>query len=126
MIKNLLIPVVCLLLNGYAYSQPREVKLQMSLGNQNGLTVDIPEAESGDIEKSWKKYTKEFGKITKIKKTDELMIANANIPSIQSTVPMDLYAIITDYNITVFFDLKPGFLNSSEHGSDFNNAKTFM
>jgi hypothetical protein len=106
--------------------QAREVTLQMSMGNQSGITIAIPEAESRDIEKIWKKYTKDYGKLIKVKKTDELVIQNASIPSILPNMPLDMYSVIEDYGITVFIDLKPGFINSTDHPDAFNNAKSFM
>lgn len=50
------------------YSQCQEVKQQMSLGIQSGIQVTIPEAEPKFIDKVWKKYTKEYGKLSKNKK----------------------------------------------------------
>ncbi len=98
----------------------------MSLGIQNSLSVNIPDAESNTIEKLWKKYTKDYGKLTKNKKAEEMILVDATIPSINGTNKMDVYTIIEDHNITAFFDLKNGFLNSTDHPNEFKGASEFI
>lgn len=107
-------------------AQVIENKLQMSLGIQNSLSVNIPDAESNTIEKLWKKYTKDYGKLTKNKKAEEMILVDATIPSINGTNKMDVYTIIEDHSITVFFDLKTGFLNSTDHPNEFKGAGEFI
>ena len=53
-------------------AQTQEVKQQMSLGIQNGISVNIPDADAKFIDKIWKKYTKDYGKLSKNKKAESI------------------------------------------------------
>jgi hypothetical protein len=110
----------------FVFGQVNETKLQMSLGMQNGLRISIPEAKEDLIDKVWKKYTKDYGKLVKNKKAKEEMIEGANIPNISKGNPMDVYAMTEDYSISVFFDLRSGFLNSTDHPDAYAGASAFL
>ncbi len=106
-------------------AQTLEVERQMSLGIQNGIQVSLPTFEDKYIEKVWKKYTKEFGKFEKNKKTDEILVVKAKIASIRGD-EMDIYSSISDGQIISYFFIKSGFLNSKDHPKEFESAKNFM
>ncbi|MEP7196758.1 MAG: hypothetical protein ABI851_09565 [Saprospiraceae bacterium] len=106
-------------------AQTTEVNRQMSLGLHNGISVTMPIVEAKFIEKVWKRYTKDFGKVEKNKKASEIYILNAKINSIR-TEGLDLYASIADNEILAFFDVKNGFLNSTEYPKEFEAASRFM
>jgi hypothetical protein len=118
--------LVSLISNTGAFSQVRENKLQMSLGLQNALTVTIPDVEAKVIEKMWKNYTRNYGKITKNKKADEQMLEAVAIPTIYGDNKMDIYFIIENYALTAFFDLKTIFLNSTDNPKEYAGAKDFL
>ena len=44
----------------------------MSLGIQNGISVSIPNADNKLINKIWKKYTDDYGKLNKNKKAKQV------------------------------------------------------
>ena len=124
--KILFITTVWWVSVGIIQAQVSEVNRQMSLGVQNGIKVHIPEAPAKLIEKVWKRYTKDYGKLSKNKKADELYINDAVIKTVFNTNPIDIYALIVDSEITAFFDLKTGFLSSSSYPKEFEQASTFM
>jgi len=125
--KKLLFMVTLFCFSGrLILAQVSEVSRQMSLGVQSGIKVTIPEAPSKMIEKVWKRYTKDYGKLAKNKKADELYINGAVIKTIFSTNPMDIYSLILDSEIVAFFDLQSGFLNSNKYPNEFEQAKIFM
>ncbi len=125
--KNILIILISyLFLCQSTFAQVSENKLQMSLGVQNSLAVRIPDAKSNLIEKIWKKYTKDYGKLTKNRKADEQILQATTIPSINGANQMDVYVIIEDNGITAFFDLKNGFLNSTDHPNEYKGANEFL
>jgi hypothetical protein len=107
-------------------SQATEINLQMSQGVQSGISVNIPEIESKVIERIWKRYTKGYGKLVKVKKSNEQLLQNASIPSIYGDNKMDVYSLIENNMITVFFDLKEGYINSKDHPDKFAAAKDFL
>ena len=80
--KILFITTVWWVSVGIIQAQVSEVNRQMSLGVQNGIKVHIPEAPAKLIEKVWKRYTKDYGKLSKNKKADELYINDAVIKTV--------------------------------------------
>jgi len=110
----------------FSFAQPRENKLQMSLGIQNGLSVTIPDADEDLIDKVWKKYTKGYGKLARNKKAKEEFIEGAVIQSINGSNSMDVYVSTEDNSITAFFDMKNGFLSSENYPKEFKGASEFM
>ncbi len=107
-------------------SQVRENNLAMSLGIQNGLSITIPDADEDLIDKVWKKYTKDYGKLAKNKKAKEEYIEKAEISSINGSNPMDIYVSTEDNSLTAFFDLKNGFLNSTDNPKEYKAAAEFL
>jgi hypothetical protein len=125
--KNIVLLFLSVVLIGTsAFAQVRENKIQMSLGLQNGLYVSIPDVESKVIQKQWKNYTKNYGKLVKNKNADEQILESVTIPSINADNKMDIYAIFENNGLTAFFDLKTAFLNSTDHPKEFAGAKDFM
>ncbi len=125
--KNFLLVLVLLNFNIHLLtSQSQEVNRQMSLGIQNGISVSIPNADDKLINKIWKKYTDDYGKLNKNKKAKEVFIEGAKIKSIFGELPMDLYAVIEEQSIIVFFDIKSGFLGSKDHPKEFAEAQRFI
>jgi cell division protein FtsB len=108
------------------YSQCQEVKQQMSLGIQSGIQVTIPEAEPKFIDKVWKKYTKEYGKLSKNKKADEEFIEGAVIQTINGKNPMNIYISTEKNQIVAFFDNGSGFINSTDYPNEAKSAIEFM
>ncbi|MBK6545346.1 MAG: hypothetical protein WAR77_14235 [Saprospiraceae bacterium] len=124
--KLIILLSCCLLSQLTALGQARENKLQMSLGVQNGISITIPDADEKLIDKVWKNYTKEYGKLNRNRKADEDFINNATIKSIHGENSFDLYVITEDNSLTAFFDLKNGFLNSTDYPKEFAGAKEFI
>lgn len=125
--KNAMIILFFLLLTSvYCFSQIRENKIEMSQGIQPGLSISLPDAKSGYVEKIWKNYTKSYGKLTKVKKTDELKLEAVVIPSIYGENLLDVYSLIEDNGITVFFGLKTGFIDASETPNEYEASKKFL
>jgi len=110
----------------HSVAQVRENNLQMSLGIQNGLSITIPDADEDLIDKVWKKYTKDFGKLARNKKAKEEYINDAVIQSINGSNAMDIYVSSEDNGLTAFFDLKNGFLSSAANPKEYKGASEFM
>ena len=60
-----------LLVNNLGYGQVKEKKQYMSNGDQNAFYFDIETKDAKGIEKLWKKYFKDYGKIKKNRKEKE-------------------------------------------------------
>ncbi|HRH99542.1 MAG TPA: hypothetical protein PK006_00700 [Saprospiraceae bacterium] len=123
--KQSIILTLFIFLFQIGFSQSVESKRQMSLGIQTGYSISIPNTEAKFIEKVWKKFTKDFGKLTKNKKADEEFIEGATVKTISSN-PMDIYTIIEENSITAFFDIKNGFINSTDYPKESKQAQEFI
>lgn len=124
---KILLSIFSILFSFYiSNAQVQEVKQQMSLGIQQGLSVNIPEAEAKLIEKVWKRFTKDYGKLSKNKKADEEYIEGAVIKTIAGTSPLNIYTSIDKNIITAFFDNGSGFINSKDYTAEFKGAQEFL
>ncbi len=106
-------------------AQTTEVNQSMSLGTQSGIKVNIQNTEAKYIEKVWKKFTKDFGKLKENKKAGEYYITDASVKSIRPEA-MDLYARIMDNQMVVFFDLKNSFLDSMTNPTEYSAAQKIV
>lgn len=124
--KNLTGLFILLICSVCVSAQITETKQQMSFGVQNGLTIYIENAESKLLDDIWKNYTKDFGKLKKNKKANELILSDVAIPRITTEKMVDVFAITVDNQITLFVDMKGVFLNSVDHPNEFIRAQTFL
>ena len=85
-------------------AQTQEVKQQMSLGIQNGISVNIPDADA----------------------KEEEYIEAAVIQTINGKSPMNIYTTTEKNQIVAFFDNGTGFLNSKDYAKEFQSASEFM
>ena len=107
-------------------AQVSEQAKTMSHGTQNALILSLPDADDRMIEKLWKSYIKEYGKVKKNRKSKELYSNNAKIPSISGSTTVDIYATATDGQLIAYFDMGDAFLNSQAHGDSYKAAELFL
>ena len=73
-------------------AQITEESRVMVSGNQNAILVTLPDASSSFAEKTWKDFVKKYGKVKKVKKSNEWIVAGAQVLNIGGTQPVDIYA----------------------------------
>lgn len=98
----------------------------MSLGTQNALIISVPDADEKLIEKQWKDYIGEYGKVKKNRKANEYYADDIKISSISGAGTIDVYSQSVDGQLIAFFDMGNGFLSSETHQNDFENAEVFL
>ena len=96
-----------------------EVMGFMSMGQQPGLEVLIPEAEKSSVENNWGKLMKSYkAKVSTSKKSIEVFADNAAIKAVSENT-IDVYAIAQNaengIKLVVFADLGGGFVNSNQY-----------
>lgn len=77
--KNTLVIIICLLAFGTMNAQVMQKEAVMSLGSQNAFYINLDGADEGLAEDVWKNYLKEYGKVKKNRKADELLCEECNI-----------------------------------------------
>ncbi len=106
-----------------------ESKENVGNGSNNALVVTIFEAKEEDVKKEWKSLMKKYN--AKVDMGNEIFADNAKIKSIADNNTIDIYAKTQtkkdgEIELTVAFDLGGAYLNSSDHGSQFKEAKQIV
>jgi hypothetical protein len=68
-----------------------EAPRTMVLGSQNAFYVDFTDASSSFVEKGWKDFISTYGKVKRVKKSDEVVVADAQIMDIGGANMLNLY-----------------------------------
>lgn len=131
--KSILLKLTLLFVPVFAMAQ-YEVTEQvrpMSEGYHNSLVLEIPGAEEKMVFKWWKDYIKDFdSKPQKVKKADEYLSDNADIPGIGAGNTVDVYTLIEEDDEVVrvinWFNLGGTYLKSTEHGDRYQEGYRFV
>lgn len=111
-------------------AQVSEKAFTMSLGSQNGYLIDLDGAKDKDVEKLWKKYLKEHGKVEKNKKAKEHYMTAVRIPMISRAGNVDLYSKIEKgtnrSTLYVWVDNGGTFASSDETPDVSEGIETFI
>ena len=113
-----------------SYGQATEAVKSMSQGNQNSFSINLPNCDKKDVEKSWGKYLKKHKcKTDKVKKTDEFRSDNAKIEAMSDNT-VDVFARVnqegTDAQLTVWYDLGGAYLSSESHPEKVTVANAML
>lgn len=124
---NLLFFAAC----SFLHAQITETDRSMSQGINTAFMLEIPNADEKVVEKTWKKYAKDFkGKAKKDKKSDEWFHDDAEIAGIGGSNTLDIYTKINQSgeNVTFisWFDLGGAYLNSTDHPDKVPSAEKIL
>ena len=75
-------------------AQVLEDQRQMVYGQQSALTLDIDGADSRYVDKEWREFMKDYGRLKKVKKADEYAIEGAQIVDIGGASRVNVYSRI--------------------------------
>ncbi|HET6245635.1 MAG: hypothetical protein H0V01_00545 [Bacteroidetes bacterium] len=127
--------ILLLVLTVFAVQLMAQKKISLSESNENigngknnALIVTIYEASASDIEKEWKSIMKDFN--AKVSSKKEIFADDATIKAIGPNT-VDVYARVEDnkngsVKFIVGFDLGGAYLSSSQHSSEFKEAKNIV
>lgn len=116
---------------GFAQNmETKEVRKNMSKGNQPGIEIIIPHITEDNLEDAIKKVTKKFkGDREKVKRSNEIYLDDALIKEISENT-IDIHQIIekegTGLRYTVFFNLGGAFLDSKLNAKKFAYAEEIV
>jgi uncharacterized protein YoxC len=114
---------------GQAQMESYTKDVSMSLGTLPALVVDLNEIPSKVATDYWTAYLKEYGKLKKNRKADELFAEDIRIPLITPT-EIDLFSKVEDLQndsrIYLWIDQGSAFLSSDQDPAVFKNAKKFV
>lgn len=101
-----------------------EVRQFMSKGEQNGIEIILNGSKPDDAKDAVEKFAKKNlkAKVSRDKKSPEIFIDNANIPTVSANT-VDIYVIITPIDngskATFFTDLGGAFVSSAAYASQY-------
>lgn len=129
--KIFLLSTIFLLISTFVFSQEiivTETRTDIADGNKNALEVTIYKSDKKTIEKQWKRLMKDYDADVNSKK--EIFADNALVKKISENT-IDIYAKVEEGKddeivLYVAFDLGGAFLSSSQHSSQFNEAKELV
>lgn len=113
------------------FAQIEEGDKTMSQGVNNSLTIELLEAKKKVVDKTWKKFAKDFkGKTKKDKKMDEYFTDNGKLVAIGGGNTVDVYSRSNEAGDNVFmsvwFDVGGEYLNSESHPSKYVEAEKML
>lgn len=131
--KTLTLLLMVFGLSNYSFSQirpPEEVNVLMSKGMAVGWKILIPLTETNTVEKKWKKFMKDFdSKTSKVKKHDEFLSEQANMPSLSNS-SINVYSKIEKSNedsyLILFFEQDGRFMSSNTHKDKVGEIQKIM
>mgnify|MGYP000895550052 FL=1 len=100
-----------------------EVRQFMSKGEQNGIEIILNGTKPEDAKDAIEKWGKKMkAKIVRDKKSPEIFIDNAQLPTVSANV-LDMYAVVTPVDngskVTVYTDLGGAFVSSAAYGTQY-------
>ncbi len=113
-------------------AQIKESKREMTQGTHSAMVLRLPAVEEKFVRDEWEDYMDNFYdvKTKKVRKSKEYLSDNAEITAIGGNTPIDVYAFFDgdkeDVEMTVWIDLGPAFLNSTDHPDRYKEAEKMM
>jgi hypothetical protein len=100
-----------------------EVRQFMSKGEQNGIEIILNGTKPEDAKDAIEKWGKKMkAKVVRDKKSPEIFIDNAQMPTVSANV-VDIYAVVTPVDngskVTIYTDLGGAFVSSAAYGTQY-------
>lgn len=125
--KTSFLIVVCFFSFSIAKAQTQfttnEVRQFMSKGEQNGIEIYLNGTKPEDAKDALSKWGKKYkAKVVVDKKSPEIFIDNAQIPTVSANT-LDIYAVVTPADngskVTFYTDLGGAFISSAAYGTQY-------
>ncbi len=132
--KRMLLTLILALLANVAIinAQITEESKSMNKGVQNALVLELPDTKEKFVSKLWKKHVKKFkSKAKKVKKEDELLADDCQIPAIGGAKKVDVYTRFANNGDNVFMTMwvdlgDDSYLSSAEHPDRYTEAEKLL
>lgn len=107
-----------------------EVRQFMSKGEQNGMEIILAGSTPEDTKDALEKWAKKMkAKVVSSKKSPEVFIDNAQVPTVSANT-VDMYVIVTQVEngtkLTVFTDLGGAFISSSAYSTQYAGMEALI
>jgi hypothetical protein len=107
-----------------------EVRQFMSKGEQNGMEIILNGSTADDAKSALEKWAKKLkAKVVSSKKSPEVFIDNAQLPTVSANT-VDMYATVTPVDngakLTIFSDLGGAFISSSAYSTQYAGMEALI
>ncbi len=114
---------------GQAQMESYTKEVSMSLGTLPAIVLDMNEITAKKASEYWSAYIKDYGKMKKNRKADEMYAEDIRIPLLRAS-EIDLFSKVEDLQsasrLYVWVDLGTAFLTAEQDPDVFKNAKKFI
>lgn len=114
----------------FAAAQVAEESRVMSAGSQTALTIILPGADTKFADAEWKEFMKNYGRVTRVKKSNENWVEGAQILDIGGVNRLNVYSasesVAEGAKMIVWIDMGGGFINSTTFPKEYTEAVKFM
>lgn len=133
-IKSLIMSAILVLSISIANAQTtfttNEVRQFMSKGEQNGIEIILNGTKLEDAKDAVEKFGKKLkAKVVRDKKSPEIFIDNAVVPTVSANT-VDMYVIVTPVDngskVTFFTDLGGAFVSSAAYGTQYAGLEALI
>lgn len=113
-------------------AQIKEQTIKMSEGNNNALSLEIPNVSDKLVNEVWKDYLKDFydSKPKWNRKTDEWFADDADIAALGLGNTVDIYATVEERKenvvLNMWVNLGGAYLNSKDHRERYTEAEKML
>ena len=110
----------------FAQNTISESVMNMSKGNNNSFTTDLPTNDKKIMENAWKSLIKDYkGKVKYDKKSGEYFADDVKVVGMGANT-VDIYAKLNNSTITVWYDLGGAYLSSADHSDYITAVETML
>ncbi len=128
--KNLIFLSLLVLTSLTLHSQVVQDTRAMSKGSQPAMTLVVPGTDTKFIGTEWKDYTKNYGKLTKVKNGKEYEIEGTHILDIGGVNLINVYALSETVNegtkVVVWIEMEGQFINPSDFPKEYRSAVNWL
>lgn len=114
----------------FTAAQVAEESRVMSAGSQTALTIILPGADTKFADAEWKEFMKNYGRVTRVKKSNENWVEGAQILDIGGVNRLNVYSasesVAEGAKMIVWIDMGGGFINSTTFPKEYTEAVKFM
>lgn len=114
-----------------SFAQVTEELLVMANGQQNAMVLEVADADDNFLSKEWNAFTKDYGRLKRVKKADEYMIEGAQIVDIGGVERINLYSRIEKMGkessrLITWFNIGSDYVGSENRPEAYAGAVKFL
>ncbi len=107
-----------------------EQRNAMSKGDQNVLSVALPDANANFADRAWKEYIRDYGRLRRVPRSKEMLLGDIQVLSIGGVNTVNIYSLTESEGDGsrhfIWVETGGAFINSSDHPDAYNGSVEFL